>query len=386
MGLFFILGLIFLFTPVLSGVLSFFILTFYKQTNVITKSCLFYLALLLGMINSLKVPESDLVNYKYFFDIIKNTNFYSYLFINGKEPLFFTFNYITYFLTSGSFKLYMIIFTTIAYYLFFLSIFKIHKKIKLSNNSFILSISIAFLFPNLFALSAHLMRQFLAASIVIYFLVTYVFYQRKNYLFLLASILTHTTSVLFAIVFIPFFKKSISLFKILYLSAFSVVVFLLIFVFSNQLLAIFEGVPVLSYLFKRVSNVEDAWETDNLGFINFFLLLFNVIVTYRASILDYSNKLLQPIFYLNLLLFLFVLINYNNTEIALRFSFYAYFLFPISFYFLPNIFTKKINLFFDKIIFIPIIIIFGFLFVSKLNSGTWSYLNLESLIYSYGTK
>lgn len=383
MGLFFFIGLIFIFSPIL-GAFTSVILLLYNHKKVYTRISFFFLALFLGIINSLKVPDSDLINYKDYFDLVETTNFQTYILIHGKEPLFFVFNFIVFHITDGSFNLYIIIFTLVSYYILFLSIHKLHQKINLSHNSFIFSIFIAFLFPNLFSLSAHLMRQFLASSISIYFLVTYSFYNKKNFLILLASILIHTTSFIFSMVLLPFFRKKLSLSKIILFALFSTIFFISIFTFADTLYIVFENLPVFSYLFKRISNVEDAWETDNLSLISFIVLLFNIIITYRASILDFSKKLLQPVLYINLLLLIFVIINYNNTEIALRFSFYAYFLFPISFYFLPNLFSKKNNLFFNKIGIMAILIIFFILFVRNLYYGTWEYINIESLAFTYG--
>lgn len=383
MGLFIIIGLVFFISPLLGVVVCFSLLVVNKfKTNSINIIIYFYLSLFLGLINTLKIPESDLEYYIELFNNCKNQSFVDYVISFGREPLFMVFNYIVYKLTFGSIETYLIIFTVFCYFLVFFSIGLIHNKIKLSHGMYILAIGCTFLFPNMFTLSVHLMRQFMAASLILFLLVSNVFYGKKYILVLVSAILIHTTSIIFLILYIPFFKTQIKQYLVMFwMFIFACFVFVF-YNYSDLLLSVFQGIPVLSYLFSRINKVEEGWTTDNLGIINFLLQFFIVFVFYIIN----SKKLIkglnfQKIYIISFVLLIFIAINYNNTEIALRFSFYMYFLFPISLYFLRGAFVlNSKSVVFEPLFVILVLFIFVIWFIFKLQNGIWEYINLESLI------
>ena len=385
MGLFVILGLIFFISPLFGVVLSFFGLYFYHNKKDKSLICFFYLGLFLGLINCLKVPENDLENYILMYSTGHELGFIPYVFSFGKEQMFMVFNYSVYALTGGSVELYLIIFTVICYMLIFYSIWIVHNKIKQSTYTFVMAISVAFFFPNLFLLSAHLMRQFMAASLVLFLIVNFIFNGKKGYVYYILSVLIHSSSLLFGFLFFPFLKRRVSNKKIFTLAGILGVVLLLSFKFSGFFLKLFANVPVLSYVFYRLNGTEVVWETDNLGLSNFILQMFVVFVFYKVANMAklYQFKSLQTLYISSLLLLLFVVANYSNTELALRFSFYLYFLFPIAFYFLPFLLSKEKALGIEKLLALFLCILFGLWFVYKLNYGVWTFNNLETLLLNY---
>ena len=137
MGLFFLLGLVFVISPLFGAICSFIALYFCHDKKYKSLICFFYLGLFLGLINALKVPESDLENYIEMYVSGHNLGFVNYVFSFGKEPVFMVFNYLIYEMTSGSVALYLIIFTVICYMLIFYCIWIVHNRIKLSSYSFI---------------------------------------------------------------------------------------------------------------------------------------------------------------------------------------------------------------------------------------------------------
>jgi hypothetical protein len=88
------------------------------------------LSIYLGLINVTKVPESDLINYYEYFFLVEDFPFLTYILLVGKEPVFFIFNYIIYYLTNGSIHFYILITTIIAYTFFFLAISNFFQAIK----------------------------------------------------------------------------------------------------------------------------------------------------------------------------------------------------------------------------------------------------------------
>lgn len=383
MGLFVILGGLFYISPILSVLCCFMLLFTQSKRNTSNIFIVFfYLGLFLGNLNSLKVPESDLVYYIEIFTDCGGKSFFDYITSFGREPLFMIFNYVIYHLTFGDVDMYIIIFTLINYLLIFTSILLVHKKVKLSHKLFALSICIAFLFPNLFALSAHLMRQFLAASIILVMISYNLFFNKKRLDLLISAILVHTTSIFFVILYLPLLKKRISNYKILIITLFFGGGLLMVYNNSSILSSVFSGVPLLSYLISRIDGINQGWTTDNLTIISFVLQIFVVLVFYKLY-KDNKSKVInyQKLYILSLILFVFVAINFNNTEIALRFSFYMYFLFPLAIYFLPSIlFTKKRIVLFTKIYSPFVLLMFIVWFVYKLFNGTWIFENIESLI------
>lgn len=375
------LTLLFLISPVTAAILSFILLFYHASNEKKVNSSIFFLALFLGLLNSLKVPENDLKMYLEHYNYAELKGLLEYLLYFGKEPFYYSLNYFFYKISFGSFTLYVIFFSVVSYYLIFKSIWKIHNKLKGSKYALLVTIAVAFLFPMLFSLSAHIMRQFLASSFIIYILTCKIFYNENKYLFFLLAVLTHTTSLIFIIIFLPLNKK-VKLIRVLLFSVLFVSFILSLFIYANELYLIFESTPVLSYLFLRLSNTDQYFQTDNLGFVNYALQLFIVAAFYIQSI---SKKFIHieyeryKLFFISLLLFLFIISNYYNTEIALRFSFYMYFFFPLAFYFFGLFFGRRVEKAVSQISFIPIILIFLFWFIFKLTNGSWTYNNLDAL-------
>lgn len=127
----------------------------------------------------------------------------------GKEPVFFIFTYLMYYLTNGNVAIYLIISTVLAYTFFFTAIYKFFMIYTNNNSIIVFAILLAAFFPQLFSLSAHLNRQFIAASILLYALVMKLFYNKNIWLFQLIAILTHSTTLLFVplLYFKPLQKK-----------------------------------------------------------------------------------------------------------------------------------------------------------------------------------
>tara|TARA_B110000027_G_scaffold134016_1_gene164442 strand:- start:3879 stop:5039 length:1161 start_codon:yes stop_codon:yes gene_type:complete len=385
MGLFLILGLIFLISPMLGIAFTFVSLSLHHESKNKSLISFFYIGLFLGIINTLKVPVSDLENYFSMYTYGHDLGFLPYVLSFGKEPFFMLFNYIIYELTSGSFNFYLAIFTILCYMLIFQSIWIVHNRIRLSRYTFIMAICVASFFPNIFLLSAHLMRQFMAASIILFVLVNFGFNKKRGYILFIIAILTHSTALVFSFLYLPFLKQKISSSKIVIYAIIMLLIGSAIAAFSSTFLDLFEDIPVLSYVFYRLNGTVVQWETENISILSFLLQFFVLLSFYKATNLArfQLNNLIQILFITSLFLFMFVAVNYSNTEIALRFSFYLYFLFPVAVYFLPSLSFKNTNIKNEKFLSCIIFIIFPSWFFYKLNYGEWEYNNLFSLIFYY---
>ena len=383
MILFFILLILFCFSPLIALITSVLIaLKYHKNYNYGLLSC-FFMSLFLGSINSLKIPESDLINYFNFFKSASDFSLIQYILFSGKAYFFNLINYVLYYITSGSFSAYIIILTIISYFVLFLSIFKIHFSLGYGKTSLLLSVGVAALFPTLFSLSAHLLRQFLASSLIVYFLICHFFYDKKKWWLIISAGLIHISAFFFMIFMIPFFKRALTIKNTIRILMISCIIILFTFYLSEKLLDVLSSIPLISYAIDRITITDKYVSFNKLGLLNFLFLGFNVLATYLGSLSkNYSKKnRVRSLFLVNLFLLLFIILNFNNTEIALRFSFYGYFMFPFSFYFLSGFLIK--NHYNKTSLLVTLFILFGFmlLFIDNIFNGSWTYQNVEKILF-----
>lgn len=382
MGLISFLLVLLVFSPILTGVVSLGLLNIKYSKNSDSIFLFLFIGFTLGFINTLKVPESDLVNYIRIFNNAGSYSFIDYLKIENKEFLFGSINYVLYYLLGGNFNYFLIIFTGISYALIFYAIRILDQNLKLGKESYMLAIIIAIFFPNLFSISAHLMRQFLASALVLVFLMKNVFEgPKKSIPFILTAILVHSSALFFAIAFIPNLNKKLSLIK---------VTTILVLIFSISLVldsfsSYFLNIPIIGRAINRFVNRENAiWETEKLGMLNIIIQGVVLVLLYFGIVKNKNSQYrkLYKLFYVVIILVAFILANYNNTEIASRFNFYIYFLVPIAMYFFYKTIKIKDNNF-KSLLSLFFIIIFLCWFIYKLNNGIWKYIDLDKIFLNF---
>lgn len=341
---------------------------------------LFLLSLYLGLINATKIPESDLIGYIDIFEDVEYYSFRTYIFLAGKEPVFFLYNYIIYYLIGGNTSSYIIITTVIAYMFFFCAINKF-LRLYSKNSIIIFSIIIAAFFPQLFSLSAHLIRQFLAASILLYAIVLKLFYNKKVWFFLLMAVLIHSTTLLFIpLMYLKPLKNKLSVKNGTFILLLIVGVGLFLPTVS-EIIVNSVGNNIFTYAFTRVNRANiELEELSVLSFVVLAIIFFILIlIQYHKS--GEKIRILTPgiIHLANIFLIyaIFIIANLNNTEISLRFFFFTYFFFPLL---VPLSFLMvKNNLIFIKGLISIAFIIF---FIYKLKYGAWEYASLNKLLFS----
>ena len=341
---------------------------------------LFLLSLYLGLINATKIPESDLIGYIDIFEDVEYYSFRTYIFLAGKEPVFFLYNYIIYYLIGGNTSSYIIITSVIAYMFFFCAINKF-LRLYSKNSIIIFSIIIAAFFPQLFSLSAHLIRQFLAASILLYAIVLKLFYNKKVWFFLLMAVLIHSTTLLFIpLMYLKPLKNKLSVKNGTFILLLIVGVGLFLPTVS-EIIVNSVGNNIFTYAFTRVNRANiELEELSVLSFVVLAIIFFILIlIQYHKS--GEKIRILTPgiIHLANIFLIyaIFIIANLNNTEISLRFFFFTYFFFPLI---VPLSFLMvKNNLIFIKELISVAFIIF---FIYKLKYGAWEYASLNKLLFS----
>lgn len=364
--------------PVIGLVVSIIVIYVFKGSEKLTLTSLAYISFFFGIINSLKIYESDLVNYIDAYKLSEKYNALDFTFSYGKEPLFYFFTFAVNYLSNGAEAVFVVLFTMLGYFVLLYAIWKTHKHYKLRTSDFVFAVLCTLLFPSLFSLSAHLVRQFIASSFIILFLVKR-FYEDKNpWYLLLIAFLFHSTSALFVFCYSPFFNTKINIKSAL---KFSVILGSILFFLKSiysVLGSVFSSFPLLSYVFDRIIKINE----DKVEPLGTYAILFHIIIVVIFFIISKKLRINNKsntnfkFLYLSILLTIFILINLDNGIISLRFSFYMYFLFPLCMYFFGNIFNSKLM---SLVVKIPLFFGLLFWFVHKIENGVWTYKNIEIL-------
>ena len=213
-------------------------LALFKNSYFYNKILIVLLSVFIGLINLTKHLESDLLVYQNDFYFASDLTFIDYLNYFNKEYLFYTINYVLNYVLMGNWKMYLLIIVAFPYYLLLSTINKLFFKLTYKKEYLILAlINIAFFYP-LFNYSAHLVRNFISASIVFYIVINYFFYNKRKPLLLISSILIHSTTLFFCYLFvIPNGKKKkyTNRYILKYLSII-VLGFGLVYAFSNVIM------------------------------------------------------------------------------------------------------------------------------------------------------
>lgn len=324
-------------------------------------------------INLTKVPENDLYYHTGDYLMAGNLDYFPYLAYKTKEPFFYSFNYFCYHLTNGSVKVWLFILSFVSYLFMLLATVKILTKLKATKSQILLGIIVAVFFPQLFSLSAHLLRQFVAGAIFVYFAVDFIYYKQKKWWLPVLGFLIHSSSIiLFPLVF---FKK-LGNFK----NHFSINAFLLVVLLSYQMVAalllkVIGGGGFLGRLLQRGS-ADTTFDLGEFNVVNYILMLFMWFVAFiilkRKDGYESENRHFVSIIFA---LSIFIIVNIQQSELSARMFFYLFFFFPLM---LALLFTKKVKGY--KELNFMISILFIVFFIYRLSHGTWTYAPLSSLL------
>ena len=291
----------------------------------------FLVSLYLGLVNITKTPESDLLNYIQAFHDSQLLGLSDFLVIHSREPLY----YISVFILGNSGFIsetgFVFMSTFFPYYIFLSAIIKLSASVCLRNRSIIIiMISLAF-FPQLFSLSAHLMRQFLAAAIMVYVLSEFIIFGEKKYLVGIVAFLNHFSVGVFFLLqalasFVPRARLSTSL---------NVAGYLLTLLVSFNLLLLIAKylteLPLVGMIFVRLI---DPSGSDH-GPFNILQFIFASVVigmsifnmSGRYKILRTSNAgLVHLVIIVFSLLVLISTLESSLSLMSLRFSIFLYFI------------------------------------------------------------
>jgi hypothetical protein len=293
------------------------------------KFLLFLLASYLSLINVTKFPESDLWNYINVFNDISNGNYENFRVVSMmREQGFFQFIRVLTEITDDE-KLFVLLSSFFAYLLFLYALNSILQLYGLSATVRAFYIISAAFFPFLFSLSSHIIRQFMAASILVY---SVSMLERRRGLAIVAFLLSISfhISVLFFLVFVPIAMQAVQRKKstirlLLYYCFGAMVVLLVIAMLLNN--------PLIALILSRASG---GGGTQLLE-VGLFPQVFNAVVLgiSLSNIFFFdrrgkwvSSSLFNTVNYITMTLSVLIIIFsvfQINSEITTRYLFYQYF-------------------------------------------------------------
>lgn len=335
----------------------------------------------IGLLNIKKEPYSDFATYLEWYKLADSLSFKEYIWLIKKEPLFMALTYVVNRLTLGSESIYVFVLSFLSYFLLLESLSIFHRKLNFSKLSFFTSVLVLVFFPYIFLLSAHLIRQFLAISIMAVVMSSFLLNRKFPIVSAMIATLIHSTAAIIFLLVAVTRRWRIDIFiRIFVAFAGTIIGVFSVFIFFNSLHGYLYQIPLLGYISYRVVNIGNSWTTSNLGYLSFVVLLFNVSITTFCSLQSSGNKnryVIEVLAVINTCLLAFLLVNYKNTEIALRFSYLSYFLLVFTIYIGHGLLRKKEGLLAS--IFLTLML--PCWFVYKVNYGEWTYLDLQKLFY-----
>lgn len=370
--------LIFLINPILGIFVTILISLSYKSEFCIV-GLIVMLSTFLGLINTTKFLESDIIGYSNIFELSKKQSFIKYIKEIGKEPLYYSFMYLFGKVLNTNFKFFLLIQTFIAYFFYLYSIFRFQNKLALNRLSVLFSLGLATLFFELFSLSAHIMRQFLAASLLLYYIVIKIFYDQNKWWYLISVIFIHSTTILFVpLIFFSFLKKKINTNRIFLVILISGTIIFLLPIISI-LIVDKMGIGIFTYIFYKSlePNFDDGVQVSKIAiFINIFLFIYSLTRNYIIKIYN-----VHEIHFNHIIIFLtiFIIILINQPLLAYRFSFYSYFILPMI---MPIVLSRKTLGSFFPYLGTIIIAFMIFRFMFKLENGVFTYASLSNILSS----
>jgi hypothetical protein len=188
----------FVLNPLIGILLILYCLYQFKVKNPVKyyRLLILFLAFFLSLVNITKIPENDLLFHGFNYLYAGKYDLIEYILWIGKEPFFYMFNYIFYHISNGSFKLWVFTISFVSYYLLLIAVLKYCLYNRFSKGQMLMAFMLASFFPQMFSLSAHLLRQFVASSVFVYFAVDYIYYKKNKWWLPFMGMLIHFSSIL----------------------------------------------------------------------------------------------------------------------------------------------------------------------------------------------
>lgn len=331
----------------------------------------------LGLVNTTKLPDSDYVIYLEWYSNAQELSLPDFFALYTREPLYYLYLYAIANVPYSSEHLFVFTSTVISYCVFMFGVIRGSIGSGLHNRVIISFVVALMFFAPLFNLSAHLMRQFIAGSLVIFFFSEIIFSGKKHWWILVAAVFVHISAIIFFPLAMIGKTNSVS----------TRIGFFLLFVLyyiTKYAASVFSDIPLIGFVFNRIA--EQEWA--ELGFLNFASIIFIIFIlllsvsnlmaskrVLNANVSVYGGGINVSVTMLCVLV-LAANMQDGTSEIALRFFFYSYFFMGLVMPMFVASYRKLTLLIF------PLLVLSIPYFFYNSKFGTWEYASLFDLLFS----
>jgi hypothetical protein len=372
-----VVGVCFVIQPALTLALVLLLAWRQPAARGIVPSVLLLGALYLGLVNVTKMPESDLATYLKAFDDAQQLDFTTFLIVNVREPLYYVSLYGLANLPGVDGRVYLFLSSLLPYLVFGTAVLRICAALRLDGRSQVSLLVFLLFFPQLFSLSAHLLRQMLAASLLMLFLADQAVTGRRRWGLGLLGVFMHYSAMPFLV--LSLFQPLKQCSRVVNL-LFQVLTLVAVYVLAVQAAPLFFDVPVLGFVFQRLVTGEgamlDPLTLPVLGTAVLYLAisLFSLTRTAGRTLgaQDWAVMLCTVTVCVVVLIFS---LQPTLSEIAVRYYFYLYFLMGLVFPFvMVRVPRSRLLVHALALLCVP-------LFFFKLASGEWTFAPIIALLF-----
>lgn len=363
------------------------VLTFviFKNSDIRKKEKNFWAILsivFISLYNATKIPENDLEWYSDFYLLAGHYQLKDYLILlNGaKEPIYQCFVYFLYLIGGDNIHFFIFAISLTSYYFMLLAVKGFCKLLNLSSFVYVVVISVLCFFPYTYALSVHIIRQFLAASVLSYLLMKYYSTNNRKYAIISVFTIFIHSSVVFFMPFL-FFKKITD--RIGKRSILIYIVIAVLFASISSIAAMFlpyliNDSTVLHIANKAINGTTFETELPLYQFIASIIMILCSIFCIYITPTKFLRNMTVPNYIVNISIFiiLFIIANSKNPEIQLRYNFYLW-----SFVSLYSAIILKRFRFSNSIYGITVIGLFVFWVFYNNNMSQWTYTCCDKFYY-----
>ncbi len=334
----------------------------------------------LGLINTTKLPDSDLVRYLEWFEIAGKSGFIEYIALYSREPVFYAWVWIISAVFGGDSHFFIFLSTWAPYSIFSYSIVIVCRRYDVDARVAAILVMLFLFLPPLFSISAHLIRQFMAGALVTLFFARRLAMHKSSWWIIVIAIFIHYS----ALIFVPLALLRIprTVHPILSFVVYGVLIYLLYlvaYVASGYL----SQLPFFGMVFLRISA---SVIPDVVGLTTNAMFFIIVYFSFASmNLIETNSRLIHGGLYgfdrnfrFSVLLIGAIIlisnISINTAEIAMRLYFYLYFLLGL----VMVIFIRD-NLWIARFIFI-VAALEMFAFFYSLQAGVWTYAPLMKIL------
>ncbi len=284
----------------------------------------------IALVNTTKLPASDLEVYLGWYESANGLSLLEFLALFSREPVFYTWMYLISLVTGNDKYIFIFLTSWFSYLILVYSVLIVGRSLRIDPRLTATIIIMLLFFPPLFGISAHLMRQFLAAALVTLFFAKRLVDQKNHWWILVTAIFVHYSSIIFApLVLLRFTRRFSRGLSIILFGA--VLWFIYIAAKAGSVLLV--DIPVFGLVFQRIAaeTVPDVvgLTLNAIIFIVIIMLVagFNLLRQHSAGYSVLSNLFVQNI---NISVFsvgaIAIVSNFssNTAEVAMRLYFYLY--------------------------------------------------------------